>query len=134
MTVYNKVLLLDPPFYRLYKDEHPYINFCYTNSLAYLADEVKKKIDWDVLIYNADFYHTQGHFSYEFLTGLGFENYVKNLQNLSVPIWDEVKMTIQEYQPVVLGISCKTQTFASARLVAKLAKGINHETLVWDYH
>jgi len=126
----NRLLLIDPPFYRLYKDEHPYINFCYTNSLAYLAGSVKKETNWDITIYNADFYPKRGHFTYTFLTGIGFENYLNNLKDLSAPIWNEVRATIREYDPTGIGISCKTQTFASACIVAKLVKEINKNILV----
>ncbi len=126
----RNILFIDPPFYRLYKDEHPYINFCYTNSLAYLADSVKKETDWDVMIYHADFYPKSGSFTYTFLTGAGFENYLHNLKDVSAPIWNEVKTTIKEYNPAVIGISCKTQTFASACIVAKLAKEIDERILV----
>ncbi len=126
----NRILLIDPPFYRLYKDEHPYINYCYTNSLAYLAGTVKKETRWGVMMYHADFYPKHGHFTYRFLTGIGFENYLHNLKNVSAPIWQEVKATIQEYRPTVVGISCKTQTFASACLVAKLVKEIDERIMV----
>jgi len=126
----HKILLIDPPFYRLYRDEHPYIRFCYTNSLAYLACTVKKETDWDVMIYSADFYPHQGNFTYTFLTETGFENYVNNLKDVSAPIWKEVKTAIIAYDPTVIGISCKTQTFASACLVAQLAKEINENIRV----
>lgn len=126
----NRLLLIDPPFYRLYKNEHPYVSYCYTNSLAYLAGSVINNTDWDVMIYNADFYSKGGTFPYSFLLGPGFENYLKNLKDLSAPIWREVKSAIEDYKPQVIGISCKSQTFASALGVARIAKEIDEQIIV----
>ena len=52
---------------------------------------------------------------------------MSSIKNYSAPIWSEVKQSIEEYNPSVIGISAKTQNFISASIVAKIAKKINPE-------
>lgn len=125
----RKILLVEPAFYRLYKDTYSYKD--YPLSLGYLAGTIKKETDWDVLVYNADFVpHSEPSMRYSYLSGTGFENYLRNLKDLSAPIWKEIKSTIIEFNPAVIGIHCLTQNFVSASTIAKLAKEINSEIIV----
>ena len=50
----HKILLIEPPFNRLFK--YTYSLDRYPLSLGYLAGTIKKETDWDVKVYNADFY------------------------------------------------------------------------------
>jgi methylmalonyl-CoA mutase cobalamin-binding subunit len=45
-------------------------------------------------------------------------------------VWEEIKSTIIEYNPDVVGISVKSQTFASACVVARLAKEVSKQIIV----
>ncbi|MCX5702956.1 MAG: radical SAM protein, partial [Candidatus Omnitrophica bacterium] len=65
-----------------------------------------------------------------YLAGAGFDNYLSNLKNLSASIWKEVKTTILEYKPTVVGISAKSQNFTSACIVAGLVKEIDEKIMV----
>ena len=128
----KKLLLIHPPFYRLFKDSFSLNS--YPISLGYLAGSVKRDTDWDVLTYNADF-NTISHagnydIGFEFRTGLGRQNYQKNINDFSVPIWQEVKKTISEYSPAIVGISTMTPNFISACNVARLAKEVDKNILV----
>ena len=55
-TIYKnnlKIMLVEPPFYRLYHDQ-----FClvkYPLALSYLSGSIIKNTDWSVKTYNADF-------------------------------------------------------------------------------
>ncbi|MEK6737352.1 MAG: hypothetical protein AABY74_01640, partial [Planctomycetota bacterium] len=49
----NKILLIEPPFYRLFHDKYSLNK--YPLSLGYLAGTIRKHTDWDVMVYNADF-------------------------------------------------------------------------------
>ena len=124
----NRILLIEPPFYRLFK--HTYSLDRYPLSLAYLAGAIRRETNWNVLAYNADFYPQSEAVKVSYLAGIGFTNYLNNLKDLSGRIWKEVKSTIIEYKPNVIGISANSQNFASACRVAKLAKEINKQIIV----
>jgi anaerobic magnesium-protoporphyrin IX monomethyl ester cyclase len=124
----KKILLIEPPFYRLYKDTYS-LNIL-PLSLGYLGSSIKKNTDWDVLLYNSDFNPVSESYSLKYLTGEGFVKYKNNLNDLSSSIWGEIKRIIVECNPGVVGISAKTQNFKSACHVAKIVKSINNEIIV----
>ena len=124
----NRILLIEPPFYRLFKDT--YSNDRYPLALGYLSGTIKKETQWDVLAYNVDFYAESEWLKVSYLSGAGFYNYLNNLRELSAPIWQETKATISEYDPTVVGISAKSQNFASVCRVAKLAKEVDEQIIV----
>ena len=125
---HRRILLIEPPFYRLYKDTYSLDR--YPLSLGYLAGVIRKETDWDVMAYNADFSPQGELIEVSYLAGAGFDNYLNNLRDPSGPVWGEVKSTISEYKPAVVGITAKSQNFASARIVARLAKQIDKRTVV----
>jgi hypothetical protein len=98
--------------------------------LGYLAGAILTETSWDVLVYNSDFAGPSEQIKVSYLSGVGYENYVKNLKEQTSPIWDEVKSTIAEYRPDVIGISSTSQSFAAACIVAKSAKEIDRKTIV----
>jgi len=122
------ILLIEPPFYRLYRDTHP---FCYYPlSLGYLAGTIKKETKWNVITYNADFCFQRAGWDLRYWLNTGFNNYLNCLKDLSKPIWEEVKSAILEYRPKAVGISTKSQNFRSACIVAKLVKKISKQIIV----
>ncbi len=123
-----KILLIEPPFYRLFKDTYSLDR--YPLSLGYLSGEIKKNTNWSVMTYNADFQPQGESIKVSYLTGLGFNNYINNLKELSGKIWKEIELTISEYHPTVVGISAKSQNLESALIVARLVKQINKQTVV----
>lgn len=124
-----KILLIEPPFYRLYKDTYSLER--YPLSLGYLGGEIRKNTNWSVMAYNADFSpHGSELIKVRYWTGIGFDNYLNNLKDLSGKIWKEIELTIAEYNPAVVGISANSANFKSALNVAKLAKKINKQTVV----
>lgn len=124
----HRILLIEPPFYRLHKDTYSLDR--YPLSLGYLSGIIKKETNWDVMAYNADFSPQIETMRVDYLTNIGFYNYLNHLRDLSRPIWREVKSTISEYKPNVVGISAKSQNFAAACIVAKLAKEVNNQIIV----
>ncbi|MBF0463682.1 MAG: B12-binding domain-containing radical SAM protein [Nitrospirae bacterium] len=124
----KKLLLIEPPFYRLYKDT--YALEIFPLSLGYLSATVKRDTNWDVMAYNADFNPNAEIMQVSFLAGTGYRNYLNNLKDTEYNVWQEVKKTISSYRPDVIGITTKSQNFASARTVAKIAKDINPKTVV----
>ena len=83
----QKILLIQPPFYRLYKDTYSLDLF--PLSLGYLSGAIRKDTDWEVLAYNSDFNPDSEGVSQSYLSGKGFDNYLGNLNDISKPIWQE---------------------------------------------
>jgi hypothetical protein len=106
MARQGTILLIHPPFYRLFSDSFSYNR--YPVSLGYLAGSAVEGTDWDVRVYNADFNRRNsggsGDITFAFRSGSGFANYVRTLGDPSAPIWDEVKSTIDRFKPAVVGI------------------------------
>lgn len=124
----KRILLVVPPFYRLIKEGYALCR--YPLSLGYLASAVEKATDWEVMVYNADFSPTADLFEVTHLAGKGFLNYRRNLNDPSIPIWRQIRECIAACDPAVLGISAMASTFASAGVVARIAKEINPEMVV----
>jgi len=123
----KKIMLIEPPFYRLYHDQ-----FClvkYPLALGYLSGSILRKTKWEVQTYNADFNVKKKSFdpSGEYLSGKGFKRYLSSLKDMTFPIWDEVKKSIEEFGPSVIGLTVKSQNFTSGTIVAQIAKKINPE-------
>ncbi len=126
----RKLMLIEPPFYRLYHDQYCLVK--YPLALGYLSGSVIKNTNWDVQTYNADFNANKKIFVPEndYISGKGFKRYLSSIKDFSFPIWSEIKKSIEEYNPSVVGISAKTQNFISASIVAKIAKEINPQIKV----
>jgi anaerobic magnesium-protoporphyrin IX monomethyl ester cyclase len=124
----RKILLVEPPFYRLFKDTYSLER--YPLSLGYLGGEIRRNTNWHVMVYNADFQPHAESNRVSYLAGIGYDNYINNLKDLSGKIWKEIELTVAEYRPDVVGISSKSQNFKSALIVAGLAKKLNKQTVV----
>ena len=121
----QKIMIIEPPFYRLYHDQ-----FClvkYPLALGYLSGSIIKNSNWSVQTYNADFNVNKKSFdpSGEYLSGKGFKRYLTSLKDTSFSIWEEVKKSIEDYNPSVIGLTVKSQNFTSGTIIAKIAKKIN---------
>ncbi len=119
----NKILLIEPPFYRLHKNTYSLDRIPF--GLAYLAGSILENTCWDVKVYNADFIPSNARKKISYFTGKGFKNYSLRLNDRNAGIWSEIREVIKEYNPSVVGISVKTPTLASALNVAKIAKEFN---------
>jgi radical SAM superfamily enzyme YgiQ (UPF0313 family) len=125
----QKILLVEPPFQRLY-----HINSSLNKlplSLAYLAGVIiSRKPNWQVKIYNADFSPHDVPLDLKFVAGAGFNNYLKTLREPKSSIWAEVRSVINRFQPSVIGITVKSQNFAAALCIADIAKSIDEKITV----
>ena len=119
-----KVLLIEPPWYRLFGSSLQ----SYPRGLCYLAAFLESK-EYRVKVYNADFIEKQSYIHESRLTK-HHEEYLKSLSNINLAIWQEVKNTISCESPDIVGISAKTSQFRSALNVAKLAKEVNKNICV----
>ncbi|MGE5506098.1 MAG: B12-binding domain-containing radical SAM protein [Actinomycetota bacterium] len=120
-TPAKKLLLIEPPFYRLYKNTFALVK--YPLGLGYLAAVALRDTDWAVQAYNADFNPDNEAISLAHMAGAGYESYIASLRDpSSQPLWAEVDAAIRDFAPGVVGISAKTQNFASVRIVARMVK------------
>ena len=121
----RRLMLIEPPFYRLYHDQYCLVK--YPLALGYLSGSILKNTNWSVQTYNADFNIEKEVFVPEndYISGEGFKRYLSSLKDYSLPIWKEIKNSIEQFNPSVVGISAKTQNFIAATIVAKIAKEIN---------
>jgi anaerobic magnesium-protoporphyrin IX monomethyl ester cyclase len=130
MVVNNRkrILLIEPPFYRLYKPEYGMAR--YPLGLGYLAAEIQTKTDWDVKVYNADYSGKTEQIKISFLTREGFDNYRAALANQNGEPWNEIKDVIAAVRPEMVGLSAKSQNFASCLNVARKVKEIQRDITV----
>ena len=126
----KRLLLVEPPFYRLYEAGMVLCNM--PLGLGYLAGAVAARGEWAVRVLNADFDPAvvPGPASHAVLAGEGYLRYRANLANPEAPIWRKTLESIARENPTVLGISVKSQNCASARLLARLAKRQNPELFI----
>jgi anaerobic magnesium-protoporphyrin IX monomethyl ester cyclase len=132
MSYTKRILLIHPPFYRLFIDEFSFDR--YPISLGYLARTILRDTDWEVLVYNADFNKKNpggnSNITFAYRSGKGYQNYLNNIKDFSTPIWDEIRSTIQDYRPTIVGISAMTPNFTSASIVAQLVKKFDEKITV----
>jgi radical SAM superfamily enzyme YgiQ (UPF0313 family) len=112
-----KVLLIDPPFYKFIK----YYNRYFPLGLAYLAAVLRDK-GHQVLIYDADANVDKAcQMDYSDLESK-YPEYIKCINNISHPIWNELRDTLNEIKPDLVGINVFTTKAAAAFRVAEIVK------------
>lgn len=123
-----RVLLINPPFQRLKR----VYNLYFPLGLGYLASSLKTS-GFECGIYNvenaqADEVLPHNHMSlldqhFEFINALSQEEHF---------VWDEVRRTIMEFKPDIVGVSVLTPCYGSAVRVNKIAKACFPDvTIVW---
>lgn len=128
MSTKNKrLLLIEPPFYRLFNDRFSLDR--YPLSLGYLAGAVQQHTTWEVRALNADFTSDSEALSMKHIDRM-FTVYTKNLTSPSGPIWQSLRKRIAAWNPAVVGITSKSQNYRSAQLVAEIVKACDPDTLV----
>lgn len=113
-----KILLIDPPFYRILGFYNRYFPIGITTVGTFLS-----KNGYDVVIYDADCNDKSQHMDYSLLPKY-YPQYLDSFNNQSHPVWQEVRDTIAAIAPDVVGISIWTTYAASAFHIAKLCKEI----------
>ena len=111
-----KVLLIDPPFFRLIG----YYNRYFPISLSWLAAVLQKE-GHEVLIYDADCNVNPTKMDYTRLEE-DYPDYLKSVKNENHPVWQEMRKRIEDFKPDIVGITVWTTFAASAFKVASLCK------------
>ena len=117
----KKVLLVNPPFYRLMNSHFNGLSL----GLSYIAAVISKN-GHEVKIYNADYKSSENYADQREIFE-NYENYKKILSNLNHPLWLEVKEEIERYSPDIIGITMLTGTYKSAENVGRIAKELNKD-------
>lgn len=123
-----RVLLVNPPYYRLFKNTYSYNK--YPLSLGYLAAAIKEKTGWTPIVYNADFAVPSEKYRISYLSGEGFSRFRSSLQDQTHPIWAEIRTVLKESKPMVVGITCCAATSKAAAIIASIAKAIDKRIIV----
>lgn len=113
----TRVLLVNPPFYRLLGSHYN------ANSLgiAYIASSLNQH-GHEAYLYNADFMDRK---EYENLKGLfeGFHDYTQYFKHPDkYPIWDEVVNNILRYNPEWVGYTCYTANVSAVDIISRKVK------------
>jgi anaerobic magnesium-protoporphyrin IX monomethyl ester cyclase len=128
MPKVKRILLVYPPYKRLYSNMLS--TDAYPLSLGSLVGVIMKETRWDVMVYNADFVPHGRQFPLTYFLGEGFRNYLKNLDDVFHPAWKDVRSTINDFKPSIVGIYCCSALIGCVRMVAKLAKEYDQATTV----
>lgn len=120
----TRILLVAPPFYRLMGSHFNGMQLGISYIAAFLA-----KHGHQVKIYDADFLDDKSYLDQRAIFE-SYPSYKATLDDLSHPLWQEVRDSIAGYQPEILGITMHTGTFRTAANVARIAKAISRDTLV----
>lgn len=124
----NKILLINPPFYRFMGLEQDYIPL----SLMAVQTWIEHNdMNWEAYIKNCE---VGSNLSYEGYTERK-ENYNKYLEQENHPIWKELIQTIQEVRPSCLGITVLNAKLKSALyIIDNIAKQFDIPVIVGGPH
>ena len=114
-----KVLLIDPPFYRLIGFYNRYFPLGLVSVGTVLRDA-----GHEVAVYDADINDKPCAMDYTRLPE-HYRRYLESFRDCRHPVWLEVRRTIQQFQPDAVGISIWTAYAASAFHVAAIGKAIH---------
>jgi len=120
----KRILLINPPFYRLMGSHFNGLAL----GICYIA-AVLRNHGYDVRVYNAD-YAGDANYVDQRQIFESYDEYKKILNDADHPLWKEAKETIRDFSPDIVGITMLTGTYKSAENVARIAKGISREIKV----
>lgn len=122
----KKILIINPPFYRLQNASLVHYPPGCCNVAASL-----EKAGFKPLIYNADYDPAKktilgntDHINVTALTNQ-YNNYLKRLKSNNDPIWKEIKQYLIKFNPDILIVSVFNTTLTAGNKIAKMAKTLN---------
>ena len=111
-----KILLINPPFYRIIGFYSRYFPF----ALTIIATALKKE-GHEVWVYDAELYSKPNELDFSILPQK-YPVYLNSLNDKNNPVWNDVRQTILNFNPDVVGISIYTTYAASSFQTAKITK------------
>ena len=115
----SRVLLVNPPFYRLLGSHYN------ANSLgiAYIASYLNKN-GHDAWVYNADYVNQREYAAIREIFD-NFVNYTDYFKNENDPIWQEVSQKIIEFEPHWVGYTSYTANISAIDIISRKIKKMN---------
>ena len=120
-----RVLLVDPPFYRLIGFYNRYFPLGLVSVGTVLA-----QAGHEVAVYDADCNDAPSAMDYKRLPEY-YASYLRSFDEPTNPIWTEVQQTLEQWRPDAVGISIWTAYAASAFHIAALSKKIHPDCPVF---
>lgn len=122
----KKILIINPPFYRLQDASLTH----YPPGCCYVAAALEQA-GFKPLIYNTDYDPNKktilgntSHLNITALTAL-HQQYQKRLHSSKDPIWQEIRNYLTSYKPDILIISVFSTTLTAGLKIARIAKNLN---------
>jgi anaerobic magnesium-protoporphyrin IX monomethyl ester cyclase len=118
-----KILLLNPPFYRL----HDASMVHYPPGSCFMASNLERA-GYDSLIYNADWTPDKktiiGNINHLRIKALAEANamFLRRLDDPGDPVWVEIRDFVRRFRPAVVGISVFNTTLRSGHMAARIVK------------
>lgn len=113
----QRILLIEPPFYRLFGYERWHYPITLTLLGTYLEE-----LGHDVKVYDADKPSSNCKSLNRSEVREKYHLYGQALQDSNHYIWEEIRNTIQEYEPDIIGMTSITAKIDAANIIAKMAK------------
>jgi len=112
-------LLIAPPFYRLMGSHYNGLHL----GLGYIAAVLEER-GYNIKVYNAD-YRNSPDYSNQRQLFESFSTYKGMLDDLSHPIWSEIKDRIASFAPDIIGITMLTANYKAAKNIAQISKALD---------
>lgn len=112
-----RLLLVEPPFHRLYKDSYGLCKL--PLGLGSLAATARTLDGVEVLVCNADFHPAPEPFDVRFLAGDGWQACRTVMATGEHPALDALERVAREFQPHVAGVCVRTPTLTQSLLAAR---------------
>ncbi len=120
-----RILLIDPPFYRTIG----YYNRYFPLGITYLAAALRRH-GCQVAVYDADCNRGSAtDIDYSRLPEK-YPRYIEALNDSAHPVWAEIRATLRQYQPQLVGITVVTPKVGAALKVASLCKEYDSACIV----
>ncbi len=115
----RKILLIAPPFYRLMGSHYNGLHL----GIAYIAAVLKEHGHY-VKVYNADYYDSTNYANQRQLFQ-NYPSYKSVLNDLTDPIWSEIRDKIIGFTPDIIGITMLTANYKAAQNIARISKALD---------
>jgi anaerobic magnesium-protoporphyrin IX monomethyl ester cyclase len=128
LTQKQTVLLVEPPFYRLYDPEYSLDK--YPLALGYLAEAMLRETPYKPVVFNADFFANPKPLNTAWMAERGSDRFQEKLKNPTDPIWDETFTLIDKIAPVAVCFTVKTQNAQAVVVLAERIKSAYPDLLI----
>lgn len=120
----RKILLIAPPFYRLMGSHYNGLHL----GISYIA-AVLKEHGHVISIYNTDYVDNNEYLNQTQLLE-NYSLYKEILNDISHPIWSEIRHNISDFSPDIVGMTMLTANYKAVKNIASVIKDISSNTRI----